>query len=263
MSEKKKKHVEYLCAANVRRCQLRVWPNYKGLGIHLTERSAPPQLITLVESNSPAAAAGLKFFDALLKINRTTVANLDYEEVLAVLKDAIDGQDRVELLVIERKFLPAIIKNRIIKVSAVQNIDAPAVMPKEYLDVSKRALRTCYIHLSTHEKNFGFESVSGENCSGAYVQEVASGSPASRAGLRKCDRILEINDQSVNELHTRIIFKKLNEALEQRRVKLLVADTQTYALGVSDGAGKRCLRFFATDSKSTSSRHSPKGSYSS
>ena len=245
MSEKKKKHVEYLCGVNVRRCRLCVWPNYKGLGIHLSERSSPPQLITLVESNSPAAAGGLKIFDALLKINKTTVANLDYEEVLAILKNAMDSQDSVELLVIERKFLPAIIKNNIIiKARAVQNIHAPAVMPKEYRDVSKRVLRTCYVRLSSQEKIFGFESVSGENCMGAYIQEVAPDSPASHAGLRKSDRILEINDQSVNELNTRTIFKKLNEALQQRTVKLLVADTQTYALGISNEAGKHRFRFF-------------------
>ena len=237
MSGKQKKNHEFLRKANVRRCRLCAWPNYQGLGFHLTRCSPPPQMISLVESNSPAAAGGLKISDALLRINTTTVSDLDYEEVLCILKAAIDSNDRIELLVVERKYLQKIVKyNLVIKSRFIQDIDTPVAIPGDYLDASKRILRTCHIHRPSTEADFGFELVSGPHCIGAYIQEVLPNSPASHAGLRKSDRILQIDDRFVDNLDTKIIFARLEEVPTRRTVKLLVADTQTYALGLSNQA---------------------------
>jgi S1-C subfamily serine protease len=59
------------------------------------ECSQPPHLISLVESNSPAAAGGLKIWDVLIAINNKTVSNIDYAQVIVILNAARKNTHRL------------------------------------------------------------------------------------------------------------------------------------------------------------------------
>jgi S1-C subfamily serine protease len=101
-------------------------------------------------------------------------------------------------------------------------------MPEEYIKFPQYIPRTCEIRLESNDRSFGFEVIHGDNGIGAYIQEVILGSPANRAGLRKSDRIITINDKYVDTSASKVIYEKLNKALIKRNVKLFVMDTETY-----------------------------------
>ena len=104
MSEAKSKE-DILRDANIRLCRLRIWPNYKGLGFHLSECPQPPHRITLVESNSPAAAGGLKIWDVILAVNNKIVSDTNYIQLIAILNAVQKETNRpLELLVVEQYF---------------------------------------------------------------------------------------------------------------------------------------------------------------
>lgn len=214
---------------NLRLCQLTVWQNYPGLGFNLEASSKPPHFIRLVESNSPAAAGGLKMLDVILAINQQDVSEAKYETVKNAIISARDSGGPIELLVMEQRFYQqAKRQNLPIKRSSPLVIRAPPTMPASYLNFQKNQPRTCTIRLSDSEPTFGFEVVNGEGDIGAYIQEVFPNTPASRTELRKSDRIIEIDDKFVDKDVSKSILEKLNKCKSKRVVKLYVMDTETY-----------------------------------
>ena len=225
---------------NLRLCQLRRWSNYQGFGFHLAARPSPPHLIYLVESNSPAAVGGLKIRDVLLAINDENVWDVKYEQVIEILKGLVKrNTDHLKVLVATRKSYQ-MLKEKQIKIDAsfATIMNSPSRMPADFQCFSKCCPRTCRIQMQSGDRNFGFDVVRGERYIGMYIQEVMLDSPASRAGLRKCDRIIKINDKDVDQCETRIIYDNLNAALMKRSVKLLVMDTETYKAYRSNDLGK-------------------------
>jgi C-terminal processing protease CtpA/Prc len=220
--------------ANVRLCRLRTWTNYKGLGFHIMECSRPPHLISLVESNSPAASGGLKILDVLLAINNKTVSDTDYAQVIITLKTVQKETDfLLELLVVEQHFYKILKKKNIAIQSSLANIlNTPIRMPEDYIKFPKHIPRTCQIRLQSKDIDFGFDVISGINGIGMFVQEVIPNSPAYGAGLRKSDRIIEIEDEYVDKNTSKFILEKLRKAAVKKTVKLLVVDTKTYGLYV-------------------------------
>lgn len=220
---------DFLRNANVRLCRLRIWPNFEGLGFNLEASTRPPHLIRLVESNSPAAAGGLKILDVILAVNQRDVSNADYNEVRNAIKSARDSNVPIELLVVEQRFYQAL-KKKDIRIDSANAtvINTPATMPIEYQNFRKREPRTCNLRLNPQETTFGFEVVNGENDIGAYIQEVFPNTPASRTQLSKSDRIIEVDDKFVDKDVSKSILEKLGKAKSKGAVKLYVMDTDTY-----------------------------------
>lgn len=216
--------------ANIRLCRLRFWSNYDGLGFYLTGRMRPPQLIYMVESNSPAAAGGLKIWDVILAINDENVMHAEYGSVSRILKQISEtNPDHIKLLVVAQQSYRNLRKNNIrIDGSMAKVMDTPLQMPEDYRHFHRHEPRTCHIQLQPNERNFGFDVARGSCYIGVYIQEVTFSSPADRAGLRKCDRIVKINGKYVDRCETKIIYEKLNAALKNRSVTLFVMDTETY-----------------------------------
>jgi C-terminal processing protease CtpA/Prc len=221
---------ELIRNADIRVCRLRVWPNYDGLGFNLEASLRPPHVIRLVESNSPAAAGGLKILDVILAVNQQDVSESDYNQVRNAIKTARDSNSPIELLVVEQRFYQALKKKGVtIDASMAQKtISTPLTMPIDYFNFPKRQPRTCNIRLSKSDTTFGFEIVNGENDIGAYIQEVFPNTPASDTSLRKSDRIIEIGDKFVDKDVSKSILEKLGKAKTKGAVKLYVVDTDTY-----------------------------------
>ncbi|CAF0822274.1 unnamed protein product [Adineta steineri] len=220
---------ELLRNANIRICRLRVWPNFEGLGFNLEAAVRPPHVVRLVESNSPAAAGGLKILDVILAVNQQDVSEADYNEVRSAIKTARDSNGPIELLVVEQRFYQALKKRNIpINPSSATTYNTPPTMPNDYLNFPKNQPRTTTIRLNKSDPSFGFEVVNGENDIGAYIQEIFPNTPASNSSLRKSDRIIEIDDKLVDKDVSKSILEKLGKAKTKGIVKLYVADTHTY-----------------------------------
>ncbi len=215
--------------ANFRLCRLCTWPNYTGLGFNLENTVPPPHVIRTVESNSPAAAGGLKILDLVLAVNNEDVTDADYKTVTQAIKNARDNGNQIELLVIEKRVYQEL-KNRGISFDRkyARIMQTPASMPADYVDFPKYIPRTCEIRLGRNDSSFGFEVVNGFRDIGAFIQEVLPSSPASQTALRKSDRILEIDDKFVDNDPSKTILDKLFKAKKKRAVKLYVVDTNTY-----------------------------------
>lgn len=215
--------------ANVRLCRLRLWSNCNIFGFHLNKSLQPPHVIKMVDSNSPAAAGGLKIRDVLLAVNQEDVSNADFKYVEDIIKTICSKNSSIELLVVEQHFYLELKKNNInIHESMACIIDIPAIIPDDYLDFPKHQPRTCDICTEKFDVEFGFQTVHSANDLGLYIQEVFSNTPASRTSLRKSDRIIEINGKCVDECPSECIEAELEQAKSKGIVKLYVVDTETY-----------------------------------
>jgi C-terminal processing protease CtpA/Prc len=198
---------------NFRLCQLCIWPNYGGLGFNLENAISPPHIIRTVESNSPAAAGGLKILDVVLAVNNQDVSGADYSLVTQAIKNARDTNGLIELLVIEKRYYqPLKDKGISFDPALAKRIKTPRTMPDDYRNFPKYTPRICEIRLSRNDQSFGFEVVNGIKDTGAFIQEVVPNSPAGRTTLRKSDRILEIDDKFVDNEPSKIILDRLFKA---------------------------------------------------
>jgi len=215
--------------ANFRLCRLCIWPNYTGLGFNLENAKQPPHIIQTVESNSPAAAGGLKILDLVLAVNNQDVSAADYQTVTQAIKNARDSNNRIELLVIEKRFYEPFKRQGVsFNPRFAKIIETPTAMPPDYMNFPKYTPRTCEMRLNKTDQSFGFEVISGNRDIGAFIQEVVPDTPASKTTLRKSDRILEIDDKFVDDETSRSILNRLAKAKQKRSVKLYVVDTNTY-----------------------------------
>ncbi|CAF0868518.1 unnamed protein product [Didymodactylos carnosus] len=215
--------------SNLRLCRLCVWENYNGLGFNLDRQNGPPYLVFAVESYSPAAVGGLQMQDVILQVNREDVGNVDYETFRQCI-DRARQKGPVELLVCNSSKYQEMKANSMpIDPSSAIRMGTPATMPEhirnEYM---QRAPRICEIKMKPEDTSFGFAVANGNGGSGLYIQDVVPNSQAYLAGLRKNDRILEVDGKKVEDDESLSIIAKIGKAKSKRAVKLFVADTHTY-----------------------------------
>ncbi|CAF2735942.1 unnamed protein product [Rotaria sp. Silwood2] len=213
----------------LRHCIIRGWSNYPTLGFTLKPTVEPPFIIQHVESISPAAAGGLRVRDVILAANGQNVFMISFDKLKNIIKNVRSSNDHIELLVMEeRSYNTSQQYNRSINTKLAKIIETPSTMPNDYQSFPKHQPRTCNIHLSESNSSYGFGTVNPLTNVGMIVQEVYPNSSASNTSLRKCDRILEIDNQFVDNLPSRIITQKLRQAKLKHHVKLYVVDTETY-----------------------------------
>ncbi len=215
--------------ANLRLCRLRMWSGYDGFGFDLKSSSKPPHIIQFVEPYSPAAAGGLQALDVVLAINNQDVSSTDYDELIAIIAQTRDNTGRIEFLVVEKRIYRSLVKKNIkidAKYASVMN--TPQRMPIEYQNYLKCQPRSSKIYLHRSDEQFGFDIADDEDEIGAYIERIRPNTPASRTILRPNDRIIEINNKSVDTKLRKSIFKKLERAKLRGYVKLYVMDVNTY-----------------------------------
>ncbi|MEN8171129.1 MAG: DegQ family serine endoprotease [Pseudomonadota bacterium] len=136
-------------------------------------------VVTQVSNGSPADKAGMKTGDVITHINEH------------LIKDASDVRNRIGMLRIGEK-----VEMRILRNGNKKTLRA-LIEPPEVVAVKGEAL---HAHLSGSVlANVSEETVRGR-VEGVVVAEVAPGSAAMRAGLRKGDVIAQVNRQEVHNL---------------------------------------------------------------
>ena len=231
-----KKDEDAVRAAKLRLCRLKKWTNYTGMGFALGNTVEPPHHILSVDSNSPSAAAGLRIRDVILAVNKEDTTKVSFDKLKEIIRAATTKQETLELLVIEKSKYDALKKDNIaLDRKYAQVLETPNTMPADYANFPKNTPRTCNIRLGPQDPSLGFELVTGERDQGAYVQDVAQRSPASQAQLRKSDRIIEVDDEFVDDKPYTQIVAKMRGAKANGGIKLYVMDTGTYKYYKSNG----------------------------
>jgi len=220
---------EILREADIRLCKICLWTNYDGFGFKIRLNSKDQHIINMIESNSPASTSGLKLMDVIVAVNQISIIERKNEEVHRLIKRERDANSYVELLVVKRHY------NKNLKLQHILNksnfwkvISGPSTMPVDFANFPKNTPRICYMRLGRNDIEFGVETAIGDHDVGVYIQTINDNSPASDAGLRQFDRIIEINDRNVEHDSGKYIQKKINKAAKKGIITLFVADTHTY-----------------------------------
>ena len=213
---------------NVRLCRIQKWEGKPSIGFTVEPSDKKsPNVIGVVESNSPAAAAGLRIGDAIVEVNGKDVSGLDFKKFQSMVGESISKTNRIEMLVVEKQYYEAAKKEKLLKGKTAQLLTTPPTIPADYANFPKNTPRTCEIRLESATEPFGFDLVQGPKDVGALVQHVTPNTPAARSGLRKSDRIIEVNDKYVADDPYQNIRQLIGECKKACAVKLYVMDTHT------------------------------------
>lgn len=214
--------------SDLRLCRLHEWPTGNGLGFTVDKESGPPFSIELVESNSPAAAGGLKMRDVILAFNGQKMNQCSYLDLSNAIKNGLRS-DRVELLVIDKNFYNEFQKdNTPIDPNAAKIMETPRTIPSEYKNFPANTPREITITLKPGETSFGFDLAFGKGNIGTFIRSVHPNTPASKTALRSNDRVLEIDNRFVDKESSNNIKQLINDGKSRANIRLYVVDTATY-----------------------------------
>jgi S1-C subfamily serine protease len=90
----------YLAGSRI--CTLEI-TSTKTAGFTISGSDPPPYTVCKIEPNSPAEQAGLQLNDALLSINGQSVIEVNYEDTIKMIKEALQ-QKTVQLVVNQQSF---------------------------------------------------------------------------------------------------------------------------------------------------------------
>uniref|UniRef100_A0A8C1GPJ8 PDZ domain-containing protein n=1 Tax=Cyprinus carpio TaxID=7962 RepID=A0A8C1GPJ8_CYPCA len=218
----------------------------RGYGFHLHgERNRGAQLIRKIEPGSPADLSGLRSGDRVVEVNGENVEGETHQQVVQRI---LEVEHRTRLLVVDRvtdeflKFhgLPCT-EDRAIEMGSLSSRSSSASSPRftavlVFLfslqeetvleeDVVTKDLRPRLCHMTIGEQGYGFNLHCKKSHVGQFIRSVDPDSPAERAGLRPRDRIIEVNDTSIEGLcHAEVVALIRAGGTDTR---LLVVDPDT------------------------------------
>uniref|UniRef100_A0A8C1IAN5 Na(+)/H(+) exchange regulatory cofactor NHE-RF n=1 Tax=Cyprinus carpio TaxID=7962 RepID=A0A8C1IAN5_CYPCA len=222
----------------------------RGYGFHLHgERNRGAQLIRKIEPGSPADLSGLRSGDRVVEVNGENVEGETHQQVVQRI---LEVEHRTRLLVVDRvtdeflKFhgLPCT-EDRAIEMGSLSSrsssASSPRASPRDSAtppysrqssesifinkDVVTKDLRPRLCHMTIGEQGYGFNLHCKKSHVGQFIRSVDPDSPAERAGLRPRDRIIEVNDTSIEGLcHAEVVALIRAGGTDTR---LLVVDPDT------------------------------------
>uniref|UniRef100_A0A8D0FMN7 Na(+)/H(+) exchange regulatory cofactor NHE-RF n=1 Tax=Strix occidentalis caurina TaxID=311401 RepID=A0A8D0FMN7_STROC len=212
-----------------------------GYGFHLHgEKGKSGQFIRKVEPGSPAEAAGLRAGDRVVEVNGLNVEQETHHQVVQRIK-AVETETR--LLVVDKEtdeYLCSLrltcteemVHSGILLNSGVSPTKSPpwahsssssSSSPGQDLNGQKELCpRLC--HLKKGPSGYGFNLHSEKSRPGQFIRSVDPDSPASRAGLRPQDRLVEVKAQGFGLRHSEVVSHIKSRENEAR---LLVVDPET------------------------------------
>jgi serine protease Do len=164
-------------------------------------------LVSEVQQDSPASAAGIKRGDVIIELDGI------------VLDDVSDLRNRVALLSPESKAMLLIIRDGREKKIQVTIGEQPSDFSKQGNNKSAKSLEEYGLTLQELTKELA-ERFDYEVESGLIVSNVEQGSPAAKAGMKPGQLVEEVNRTPVNNLND--LRSVLSEAEESDKILLRV-----------------------------------------
>ncbi|XP_044308527.1 Na(+)/H(+) exchange regulatory cofactor NHE-RF2 isoform X1 [Varanus komodoensis] len=233
-----------------------------GYGFHLHgEKGKSGQFIRKVEPDSPAEEAGLRAGDRVVEVNGVNVEKETHHQVVQRIK-VVEAE--TSLLVVDKetddylRSLQLTCTKEMVSAGIVADLEAlPAKSPssdngdiwKPQMELSGRNLkrhkhslslesakkdvngqakeplcpRLC--HLQKGPTGYGFNLHSEKSRPGQFIRSVDPDSPASKAGLRPQDRLIEVNGINVEGMKHSEVVSHIKS--KEDEAKLLVVDPET------------------------------------
>ncbi|XP_068126845.1 Na(+)/H(+) exchange regulatory cofactor NHE-RF3 isoform X2 [Hyperolius riggenbachi] len=163
----------------------------KGYGFFLRiEQDEIGHLVRSVEKGSSADKAGLKDGDRVIKVNGISVDEKEHPEVVDLIKASGNS---VKLVILDEvSYLNS--KKNIVDSSANKAPSAGTSSPQP-TDPESHQPRLCYV--VKDKGTFGFSLKTVKGVSGVYLDNLAPGGAASKAGVQSGDQIMEVNGKNV------------------------------------------------------------------
>ncbi|NWW13112.1 NHRF3 protein, partial [Oreocharis arfaki] len=191
------------------------------------EQNTGDHVIKDVNSESPAATAGLKDSDILVAVNGERVDGLDHESVVGKIKQS---EEKISLLVVDKE------TDSMYKLAQVSPFsyyykaqDPTPAKTEERVDLHTEQKvnhkpRIC--KMVKGPNGFGFSLNMIKNKPGLFINEVQSQGPAGRAGVENDDFLVEVNGVNVtNEAYDKVVARIQSSG---DRLTLLVCSKDAY-----------------------------------
>ncbi|XP_049514952.1 PDZ domain-containing protein 7 isoform X2 [Dermacentor silvarum] len=253
-------------APAARLCHLVRRPDFDGYGFNLhADKQRKLQYVGAVDPGSPAEAAGLRANDTIVEVNGVNVEGANHRDIVERIK-AVPNETR--LLVVDdgsaawyrehgvaiHGDLPNVIQLSSVKAAARRASKPAAVAQQEAAPPPSEVtghdgLRLCHLSKWPNFDGYGFNLHADKKRQGHFIGQVDPGSPAELGGLRKNDRLVEVNGLSVEGESHREIIERIKQ--DPTRVSLLVIDRE------ADEAFARRKQKPSSQSESVVRRHTP------
>lgn len=234
-------------APAARLCHLVRRPDFDGYGFNLhADKQRKLQYVGAVDPGSPAEAAGLRANDTIVEVNGVNVEGTNHRDIVERIKSV---PNETRLLVVDdgtaawyrehgiaiRGDLPNVIQLSSVKAAARRSSKPAAaqeVAAAPHSNAQETApaaavhdgLRLCHLSKWPNFDGYGFNLHADKKRQGHFIGQVDPGSPAELGGLRKNDRLLEVNGISVEGESHREIIERIKR--DPTQVELLVIDRE-------------------------------------
>uniref|UniRef100_A0A8B9ZK73 SLC9A3 regulator 2 n=1 Tax=Anas platyrhynchos TaxID=8839 RepID=A0A8B9ZK73_ANAPL len=234
-----------------------------GYGFHLHgEKGKSGQFIRKVEPGSPAEAAGLRAGDRVVEVNGLNVEQETHHQVVQRIK-AVETETR--LLVVDKETDEYLCSLRLTCTEEMVHSgvllapwEPPCPWEADLNGQKELCPRLC--HLKKGPNGYGFNLHSEKSQPGQFIRSVDPDSPASRAGLRPQDRLVEVNGINVEGLRHSEVVSHIKARESEARLLVVDPETDDYfkKLGVTptEEHTKGETRLCWLNGGSTSSSHS-------
>ncbi|XP_070798773.1 Na(+)/H(+) exchange regulatory cofactor NHE-RF3 [Pituophis catenifer annectens] len=196
-----------------------------GYGFYLRmEQNGKGHLIKDIDSDSPAAKAGLRDNDILIAVNGEPIEALDHEAVVEKIKQS--GENTTLLVVDEET-------DTMYKMAKISPCLYYHTRPEPHLSITKKAMhaeeenqkpRLCKLIKST--TGFGFRLNAINNIPGVFIKEVKKDGPANIAGLQDDDIVIEVNGTNVENEEYEDVVARIQDS--GNSLTLLVCEEKAY-----------------------------------
>uniref|UniRef100_A0A8C5WSV0 PDZ domain containing 1 n=1 Tax=Laticauda laticaudata TaxID=8630 RepID=A0A8C5WSV0_LATLA len=196
--------------------------NY-GYGFYLRmEQNGKGHLIKDIDSDSPAAKAGLRDNDILVAVNGEPIEALDHEAVVEKIRQS---GENTTLLVVDEK------TDAMYKMAKISPCLCNHTRLEPHLSIAKKAMqeenhkpRLCKLIKSPN--GFGFRLNAINNIPGVFIKEVKKDGPANIAGLQDDDIVIEVNGTNVQNEEYEDVVARIQDS--GNTLTLLVCEEKAY-----------------------------------
>lgn len=185
--------------------------NYDGFGFSIRSNELSPQAIAYIEPNSPSEKAGLKENDLILKINEKNVSDIGYSQLLLILQN--ESKKKSLKLEIQRPHLSLSEKNSLSDnshcfLNKSLNSSVNSINPES---IENEKNKISYYNIKRYSNSTSLGIKLGLN---GMIDLVVPNSLADKAGMKKNQRIVEINGIDYTDKTNEEIFNFIKDKKE-------------------------------------------------